>query len=142
MVFSMRVAQTLASLDVAAINLTARDVRLGPDTLASDFLLAPGRFVSTNLSSGVSANVAPFVERGPFLIGGASSGSMPEASFGNIAKAADLLKQNGGDINAVAKAKTYAAQKKLTSGQLELDIDNLAFRGMQILVYLGEQKSY
>jgi hypothetical protein len=46
------------------------------------------------------------------------------------------------DINAVAKAKTYAAQKKLTSGQLELDIDNLAFRGMQILVYLGEQKSY
>lgn len=46
------------------------------------------------------------------------------------------------DINAVAKAKTFAAQKKLVSGTLELDVDNLAFRGMQILIYLGEQKSY
>jgi hypothetical protein len=46
------------------------------------------------------------------------------------------------DINAVAKAKTYAAQKKLTSGKLEDDVENLAFRGMVILIYLGEQKSY
>ena len=46
------------------------------------------------------------------------------------------------DINAVAKDKTFAAQKKLVSGKLELDVENLAFRGMQILIYLGEQKSY
>jgi hypothetical protein len=46
------------------------------------------------------------------------------------------------DINAVAKAKTYAAQKKLTSSKLEDDVENLAFRGMVILIYLGEQKSY
>jgi hypothetical protein len=46
------------------------------------------------------------------------------------------------DINAVAKAKTFAAQKKLVSDKLELDVENLAFRGMQILIYLGEQKSY
>jgi hypothetical protein len=46
------------------------------------------------------------------------------------------------DINAVAKSKTFAAQKKLTSGKLEVDVENLAFRGMQILTYLGEQKSF
>jgi hypothetical protein len=46
------------------------------------------------------------------------------------------------DINAVAKTKTFAAQKKLVSGKLELDVENLAFRGMQILIYLGEQKNY
>jgi hypothetical protein len=46
------------------------------------------------------------------------------------------------DINAVAKEKTFAAQKKLVSGKLELDVENLAFRGMQILIYLGEQKNY
>ena len=46
------------------------------------------------------------------------------------------------DVNAVAKAKTFAAQKKLVSTKLELDVENLAFRGMQILIYLGEQKSY
>ena len=46
------------------------------------------------------------------------------------------------DINAVAKAKTFAAQKKLVSGKLELDVENLAFRGMQILINLGEQKSF
>ncbi|MGB8197127.1 MAG: hypothetical protein WCF25_09005 [Acidimicrobiales bacterium] len=46
------------------------------------------------------------------------------------------------DINAVAKSKTFAGQKKLVSGKLEVDVENLAFRGMQILIYLGEQKAY
>ena len=46
------------------------------------------------------------------------------------------------DINAVAKAKTFAAQKKLVSSKLEIDVENLAFRGMQILINLGEQKSF
>jgi hypothetical protein len=46
------------------------------------------------------------------------------------------------DINAVAKAKTIAVQKAITSGKLEIDVDNLAFRGMQILIYLGEQKKF
>ena len=46
------------------------------------------------------------------------------------------------DINSVAKAKTIAAQKAIASGKLELDVDNLAFRGMQILIYLGEQPKF
>jgi hypothetical protein len=46
------------------------------------------------------------------------------------------------DINTVAKAKTFAAQKKLVSDKLEVDVENLAFRGMQILINLGEQKSF
>jgi hypothetical protein len=46
------------------------------------------------------------------------------------------------DINAVAKAKTIAKQKSVVSNTLELDIDNLAFRGMHILIYLGELKSF
>ena len=46
------------------------------------------------------------------------------------------------DVNAIAKAKTIAQQKQLVSTKLEIDVENLAFRGMQILIYLGEQKSY
>jgi hypothetical protein len=46
------------------------------------------------------------------------------------------------DVNAVAKAKTMAGQKRLTTGKLEIDVDNLAFRGMQILIDLGEQKKF
>ena len=46
------------------------------------------------------------------------------------------------DINAMAKAKTIAAQKSIASGKLAIDLDNLSFRGMQILIYLGEQKKF
>jgi hypothetical protein len=46
------------------------------------------------------------------------------------------------DINTVAKATTIAKQKSLVSGALEVDVDNLAFRGMHILIYLGEQKKF
>lgn len=46
------------------------------------------------------------------------------------------------DINATAKDKTFTAQKKLVSDKLQVDVENLAFRGMQIVVYLGEQKSF
>jgi len=46
------------------------------------------------------------------------------------------------DINAVAKAKSFSAQKSTVSGTMEIDVDNLAFRGMHILIYLGEQKSF
>lgn len=46
------------------------------------------------------------------------------------------------DINKVAKAKTIAGQKSIVSGALEDDVDNLAFRGMHILIYLGEQKKF
>jgi hypothetical protein len=46
------------------------------------------------------------------------------------------------DINSVAKAKTLAKQKSLASGALGVDVDNLAFRGMHVLIYLGEQKTF
>ena len=46
------------------------------------------------------------------------------------------------DINKVAKATTIAKQKSLVSGALEVDVDTLAFRGMHILIYLGEQKKF
>jgi hypothetical protein len=46
------------------------------------------------------------------------------------------------DINAVAKATTIAKQKSIVSGTMETDVDDLAFRGMHILIYLGEQKKF
>jgi hypothetical protein len=46
------------------------------------------------------------------------------------------------DVNAVAKAGTIAKQKSIVSGTLEVDVDDLAFRGMHILIYLGEQKNF
>jgi hypothetical protein len=46
------------------------------------------------------------------------------------------------DINAVAKAKTIAKQQSIVSGTMETDVDDLAFRGMHILIYLGEQKKF
>ena len=46
------------------------------------------------------------------------------------------------DINAVAKATSLAKQKSIVAGTLEVDVDNLAFRGMHILIYFGEQKSF
>jgi hypothetical protein len=46
------------------------------------------------------------------------------------------------DVNTVAKAKTVAQQRSIVSGTLELDFDDLAFRGMHILIYLGEQKKF
>ena len=46
------------------------------------------------------------------------------------------------DINAVAKAKTIAAQKTLVSSTLELDVDDLSFRGIHIPINLAEQKKF
>jgi hypothetical protein len=46
------------------------------------------------------------------------------------------------DINAVAKATTIARQKTLVTNSLELDVDNLSFRGIHILIYLGELKKF
>ncbi len=74
-------AEILGSLDVAAVNLTAHDVRLGASALASLMQLLPNRFVSGNLTSTLPARVAPFQECGPFLIGGISSGKTSEATF-------------------------------------------------------------
>jgi hypothetical protein len=46
------------------------------------------------------------------------------------------------DINSVAKAKTIPRQKAIVQGTLELDVDNLAFRGIHIEIYLGEQRKF
>ena len=46
------------------------------------------------------------------------------------------------DVNSVAKATTIARQKVIVAGTLELDVDNLAFRGIHILIYQGEQKKF
>lgn len=46
------------------------------------------------------------------------------------------------DINAIAKLKTISSQKSVTSGKLAIDLNNLSYRGMQILIYLGEQKKF
>jgi len=37
------------------------------------------------------------------------------------------------DVNAIAKAKTIAQQKQLVSTKLEIDVENLAFRGCRSL---------
>jgi len=63
-------AQTLARMDAAAIQLTAEDARLGAGTLASITSLAPNRFVTGSVK-GVEG-VSPFNERGPLLIGAVS----------------------------------------------------------------------
>ena len=46
------------------------------------------------------------------------------------------------DINSVAKAKTIDRQKTIVTETLEVDVDNLAFRGIHILIYLGELKKF
>ena len=46
------------------------------------------------------------------------------------------------DVNAVAKATTIPAQKSIVTRSLEYDVDNLAFRGIHVLIYLGEQKNF
>jgi hypothetical protein len=46
------------------------------------------------------------------------------------------------DVNAVAKATTIPGQKSIVTRTLEYDVDNLAFRGIHILIYLGEQKRF
>jgi hypothetical protein len=42
----------------------------------------------------------------------------------------------------VAKAKTIDRQKTIVTETLEVDVDNLAFRGIHILIYLGELKKF
>ena len=46
------------------------------------------------------------------------------------------------DINAVAKSTTIAQQKEIVTGQIELDLGNLTYRGIAILIYLGEQPNF
>jgi hypothetical protein len=46
------------------------------------------------------------------------------------------------DINAVAKATTIAQQREIVSGKVELDVGNLTYRGIEILIYLGEQPNF
>jgi hypothetical protein len=46
------------------------------------------------------------------------------------------------DINAVAKAPTIADQRVIVSGKVELDLGSLTYRGIEILIYLGEQPNF
>jgi hypothetical protein len=46
------------------------------------------------------------------------------------------------DINAVAKATTIADQKSIVTSRIELDLGNLTYRGIAILIYLGEQPNF
>jgi hypothetical protein len=46
------------------------------------------------------------------------------------------------DINAVAKATTIADQKSIVTSKIELDLGNLTYRGIAILIYLGEQPNF
>ena len=46
------------------------------------------------------------------------------------------------DINAVAKSTTIAQQKEIVAGKIELDLGNLTYRGIAILIYLGEQPNF
>lgn len=66
-------AQIATSVNAAAIHLTERDAAMGASTLASVGRLAEGRLISTSIPENAVENVKPFVERGPFLIGGASA---------------------------------------------------------------------
>ena len=46
------------------------------------------------------------------------------------------------DVNAVAKSTTLAQQKEIVAGKIELDLGNLTYRGIAILIYLGEQPGF
>jgi hypothetical protein len=41
-----------------------------------------------------------------------------------------------------AKASTITHRKSIVSNTLELDVDYLSFRGIQVVIYLGEQKKF
>ena len=46
------------------------------------------------------------------------------------------------EMDAVARAPSVARQRSIVAGTLELEVDNLAFRGMHLLIYLGEQTTF
>ncbi len=46
------------------------------------------------------------------------------------------------DINAMAKSTTIAQQKAIVTDKIELDVGNLTYRGINVLIYLGEQEMF
>jgi hypothetical protein len=88
--------EALRHMGVTAANLTQSEARLGQGLVESLRNLAGGLFVQSNLRSGPSAPVAPYLSHGPFLIGGASSAHgaiasvLGEASVPNDAAAKSL----------------------------------------------------
>lgn len=100
-------AQSLAALDAAAIHLTARDLALGPGTVDSIVRLAEGRVVGTDVNL---PGVAPYVVRGPFVIGGVSARA-PESAIKDLEDAATgksaVLMIEGDHAAAVAIARNH-----------------------------------
>ncbi|AIE84262.1 cytochrome c family protein [Fimbriimonas ginsengisoli] len=121
-------AQSLTNLDAAAINVTAKDARLGKGSLMSVARLAEGRVVSSSLPNGAVEGVRSTVERGPFVIAGISDGigeslaapSVPDSvaveSLLRTAKekrGAAVLMLDGSRAEAVAMAKRYPALRAI-----------------------------
>lgn len=97
-------AQAMATLDAAAVHLTPAEARMGKGMVASLARLSGGRFVTTALAQGSVEGVRPFIERGPFLIGGATSQERAlGAPIGLVASSADSA---AGALILAAKTKS------------------------------------
>jgi hypothetical protein len=66
----------------------------------------------------------------------------PSGIAGDVNKYFNYLIDLQKDINAMARATTTAQQKQIVTGKIELDLGNLTYRGIAILIYLGERPNF
>lgn len=126
-------AQIAASVDAAAIHLTERDAAMGASTLASVGRLAEGRLISTSIPENKLENVKPFVERGPFLIGGASA--IPAALSDSLGFEVRTPTQAAQTLANAARARKRTAVLMLSGDRTLAASIARAVPGLGIIVY-------
>ncbi len=112
------VAQILGASGATAINLGTEEARIGPGLVSQISRLSGGKLISASLDG--YEGVSPFVENGPFLVGGASRddvgkplgavGVSVDQAVGKLVDAAKehrlvpilMLRGNGTDAKALA----------------------------------------
>lgn len=126
-------AQIATSVDAAAIHLTERDAAMGASTLASIGRLAEGRLISTSLPENAVENVKPYVERGPFLIGGASA--IPSSLSNSLGIAVRTPTQAATTLVTAARARKRTAVLMLSGDRNLAASIARAVPGIGIIVF-------
>lgn len=99
-------AESYKMLSVAAVNVTDHETALGRGALASLQRLTENKLTSLSIEEGAVPEIQPFLESGPFLIGGATENSSVLAS--NIGEASREID------TAVSQLLDEAELRKLT----------------------------
>lgn len=126
-------AEALRHMGVTAANLTPRETALGSGLVQSIQNLAGSLFVQANLRESPANPIPAFLESGPFLVGGASSGhrviarSLGEASDSNDIAARRLV--------AEADLAGKAAVLMLHDGRIEAERLARAFPKLRLIQF-------